>query len=263
MRPPDLTAAQCPSIPCSIAYHNPVHGCPDAGGCDLYTPGSYPSGITVTKETAVFDPGLYYVTGGMSLQSNSNVRPSTYPGTGVNAIGGTIFYFTDTSSLDVWANSGGGTTDAFNTSAMKCTGSSQLPSNIPATINGNMLLAPCTGTYGDPLGTSNPIGEQRGILFFQNRTRQATALWGGGGDSTFSGMIYIHQCVTSGNDTGTGCSASAYRSGLSMGGNSCSSSYAYGGIIADTLFTGGSASCIKLDLNPTPSFITLKVGLLR
>jgi len=91
------TSAKIGAGSCTIAYHNAVHGCPDPGGCTLYTPGYYsPNGIDVKNTTAIFDPGVYYVDGGLALDANSVVRPSIYAGVSPNNIGGAIFYLTGT-----------------------------------------------------------------------------------------------------------------------------------------------------------------------
>ena len=86
-----------------------VNGCPDSSGCDEYTAGSY-NKLSVKNGTAIFDPGVYYVTGGMVLDSNSNVRVSTTSG---NGSGGVMFYFSGSGTISVASNSGGGTTDAY------------------------------------------------------------------------------------------------------------------------------------------------------
>ncbi|MGH9436673.1 MAG: pilus assembly protein TadG-related protein, partial [Terriglobia bacterium] len=114
--PPDQLALGCKSIPCAVKYHDPVHGCPDPSGCDLYTPGYYPGGIAVINRTAIFDPGLYYLNGGLDLQANSTVRPSTAAGDGS---GGTIFYFKGAGSISVASSSGGSTLDSFASNLIK------------------------------------------------------------------------------------------------------------------------------------------------
>ncbi len=73
-----------------------VDGCPDTGGCQEFTPGYYPNGINVKNNTAIFQPGLYYVLTGFSMDANSCAYPSTAVGDGS---GGTTFYFADTSSF--------------------------------------------------------------------------------------------------------------------------------------------------------------------
>ena len=86
--------------------------------------------------------------------------------------GGVIFYF-NSGTLNVDSNSGSSCSAAISTTAslgtgqlqfgVKCTAASQVPANLPATITGNLLMGPCTGPYGDPLGTDDPIGEQHGM----------------------------------------------------------------------------------------------------
>ena len=61
----------------------------------------------------------------------------------------------------------------------QCPGGAAIDPNLLATLtkngtpytglNGNLLLAPCTGTYGDPTGA----GQYRGMLFFQDRSSGA------------------------------------------------------------------------------------------
>ncbi|HEY6072871.1 MAG TPA: pilus assembly protein TadG-related protein, partial [Anaerolineales bacterium] len=76
------TTAQIQAGNCTVAYHDPTHGCPALAGCVLYTAGYYPSDIMVKKKTAIFDPGVYYVNGKLDLQSQSMVRPGTGVGDG-------------------------------------------------------------------------------------------------------------------------------------------------------------------------------------
>ena len=272
-----------------------VNGCPAIGvaSCDEYSPGYYSGGIGVSGPggpniiVSIFDPGIYYIVGGFSANSNSCMRPSTALGDGS---GGTMFYFADANSVNVTANSGKKCpTDPstfFNTTSgtgslsygAKCTAVSSIPSNLPATLSGSVLLGPCQAptvstlcapncalNYGDPLGVSNPIGEQRGFLFFQNRAKNAgtNPQWQGGGQFLLSGTMYFHQCVTAGSDTGTGCStASAYHDIVSLGGNSGSGTYILGQIVADQVSLGGTSG-LTMDLNPTSVFSILKASIFQ
>jgi len=260
--PADEYARGCRSIPCSMSYHDAGHGCPDAGGCKLYTPGLYSSGITIKNNVAVFDPGLYYVVGGMSLQSGSAVRPSTGAGDGS---GGTVFYFSGSSTITVSANAGKSTTDPFYASSLRCTGSSSLPGNLSLTtaIQGNVLIAPCTGYYGDPLGSSDPQGVQRNILFFQDRSASSvSASWGGTSQFLLAGAIYIHHCNSSGTGSGCGPPPSYYNATFSMSGNSCAGTYVIGTMVADNLSMAGT-SCITMDLNPNAAYWMMKATVVR
>ena len=272
---------------CFVTYG--THGCPDqnatlplkpnTNGCTLYTPGPYPSGITVGQGAlgggvAVFDPGLYYVTGGLALNSGSTVRPGNGAGDGSQ---GVTFYFHGSGStagtVTVNANSGkpSSNIDLFNTTTglgslangIKCTSGSSVPSNLPTTLSGNILLGPCTGYYGDPLGASDPIGIQRGFLFFQDRSGTSIQpSWGGGGQFLLAGTMYFHSCNSTGTGTGCGAPPTYYNDIFSMLGNSGSGTYVLGDIVADNLTLGGTSG-ITMDLNPTPSFNILKASLLQ
>lgn len=259
---------------CNVAYHDAVHGCPDSGGCTLYAAGYYPSGICIgnggcggapkaSKLTAIFDPGLYYLNGGMQLQSKSMVRPGTGAGDGS---GGTVFFLTGSAPscsgqsglVCVGSNSGSESIDAFNTATVQCPGGNppdpQL--NLPATLPGNVLLAPCTGTYGDPLG------KYRGILFFQDRASGAGGGWGGGGGFLLAGSMYFHHCNATGTGVSCGANPTYYDSVFTLQGNSGSASYVLGDIITDNLAMGGTPT-INMALNPTAAYSTLKATLLR
>ena len=243
-----------------------TNGCP-AVICSEYQAGIYSHGITINNNsTAIFDPGIYYVFGGLTMGINSCLRPSTMPGDGT---GGTIFYLADGNSV----NAATGTcATPFNTtsgsgslaSGAKCTPTSTLPVNIPSSISGSVLLAPCSGTYGDPLGTNDPIGEQRGLLFFQDRatTSGAQPTWGGSGQFLISGTMYFHQCVASGTDTGLNCQSNAYNDVLSFTGNTCAGGYIVGEIIVDQLTANGSP-CITIDLQQNATHYLLKAALLQ
>jgi len=260
---------------CKILHLDATHGCPDSNGCTLYTPGYYPTGITVKNETAVFDPGIYYVKGGLALQANSFVRPNTGTTAGD---GGTIFYFSGTGTVSVDANSGkikgSHTIDSFATGEVTCPGASGVAPNpaLPATLDGNILLAPCSasGTFGDPTNAAF-----RGILFFQDRSAGTNGSpvqpqWGGGGQFLLAGTLYFHQCIVAGtptgaggSDTGLNCTAStAFNTKLSLSGNAASGTYVLGEIIVDQLTLGGT-SAINMQLNPNATYNILKATLLR
>jgi hypothetical protein len=271
--------------------------------CEVYRPGNYPSGITVKGPggpnivLSLFEPGIYYITGGITVQSNSCIRPGTAPGDGS---GGTMFYFADTNSINVGSDSGNkcyneakgvANVPAFNTSSgtgsllygAKCTNASSLPKNMPGTLTGTVLLGPCqkpdpsvpTGTllcdpncslnFGDPQGTSDPLGEQRGFLFFQNRGQNAGTApkWNGGGQFLLAGTMYFHQCVTTGTDTGTSCSnANAFNDVFNLQGNSSSNTYILGQIIVDQLSLGGNTGLV-MDLNSNQAYNILKASIFQ
>ena len=244
-------------------------GCPDTSGCTEYTPGYYASGITVKspKPTAIFQPGLYYIAGsGLSLQSNSIVRVTCCGGTADgDGSGGITFYFSGTATLSVDANSGkpgradvyyrdGGTYNGVQSRALQCPGGIPNDPAIPATIDGNVLLAPCSGAYGDP------SGEYRGFLYFQDRSAAAAPSWQGGGTTLAAGFMYFHQCRS--NGAGLHCSApgaGGYGTTFYMGGNPGSGSYAVGSLVTDTISTNGNPG-LKMLLNPNKFYPQLKVA---
>jgi putative Flp pilus-assembly TadE/G-like protein len=298
-------ASPCTSIPCSVAYKD--HGCPETsatrsnGKCVLYTPGLYktstgfPTGIQVgpgggtSGTTALFDPGLYYVVGGLHLNSNSTVRPGTGAGDGS---GGVVFYFSGSGTVTVASNSGSINHDAFNTlsgpvdstgarypndsthtnvtygNGVKCAGTTVVPSNLQnggagVNIQGNILLGACTGYYGDPLGASDPIGIQHNFLFFQDRSAQSVQpSWGGGGQFLLAGTMYFHSCNAAGTGVGCGAAGTYYNDNFSLNGNSGSGTYVLGNIVTDNLILGGTSG-ITMDLNPNPAYNVLKASLLR
>ena len=245
-----------------------VNGCPEtSGGCDEYTPGYYPSGITVKNATAIFREGIYWVVGGMSLQANGNVRPSTAPATNPSdQIGGTMFYFSGTGTISVAANSGNKPPAvAFNTTSgsgvfafgAKCTAGSSIPSNLPATFTGSVLLAPCTGTYGDP------ASGQRGILFFQDRSASGvSAEFHGGGQALLAGAMYFHHCNSTENSLPCGSPPTYYNDTLVMEGTPGAGTYVLGNITVDNIQLTGTSD-IYMDLNPSATYAILKASLLR
>lgn len=257
-----LSAPSVPSTippPKGVSVSYPNLGCPDHSGCTLYVPGYYPSTLQVKIGTAIFDPGIYYLAGGLTLAANSTVRPSTTTGNG----DGVMFYFSGSSSVSVSANSGKDLSlDPFLTSRVQCPGGAPVTikdssGSVVNQLNGNILLGMCSGTYGDPLG------QNRGMLFFQDRAGSgANASWGGGGQFLLAGNMYFHHCNSAG--TGTQCSLppSGYSDVFSLSGNSGSGTYVLGDIVTDQLQLGGTSG-IAMQLNPNAAYNILKVQLLQ
>jgi Putative Flp pilus-assembly TadE/G-like len=271
---PPAGLAGCTSVPCDVGYT--VHGCPDTAGCQLYTAGHYTSAINVgpgggggggggSGVTAIFDSGLYYLDDGLNLNSLSIVRPGNDGGT---TYAGATFYFAGSSSVSVASNSGSRTTNIDNFlagSALCPTG--VLPGNLTATtaITGNILLGPCSGYYGDPLGAAEPstIGEQRGMLFFQDRSAQnVNPNWGGGGQFLLAGNMYFHSCNASGTGISCGAAGTYYNDMFTLQGNSGSTTYVLGDIVTDNLTLGGTSG-ITMDLNPASASNILKASLVQ
>jgi len=266
-------------------------GCPDpSGGCDHYTAGHYPGGIEVKNNKpsgsgatgyAVFDPGVYYLDGDFKADAQSCLRPSTAVGDGS---GGTMFYFSGTGTLNIGANSGtlsNCQTALVSLSQLRCInsgfGTTILPDNVVTAggLVGNVLLGPCQapsggGTnYGDPLGADDPVGEQRGMLFFQNRSADLAAAgnqpsWGGGGAFGLAGMMYFHYCNSAdGAGLGTNCNnTNGFTDKFSLGGGSASTTFVIGDIVVDKLHMNGTPN-IEMDLNPNALFYVFKASLLQ
>ncbi|MBZ5491528.1 MAG: hypothetical protein LAO76_11410 [Acidobacteriia bacterium] len=224
--------------------------------------------------TGILDPGLYYVAAnGFNLGDNSTSRMSTATGDGSN---GVMFYFSTSATVGVTSNSGksspctsassgngtpngcvvsykiNGTlssvgTGAVASRALQCPGGSPNPAQVPATLDGNILLGPCSGTYASPDGN-------RGFLFFQNRATSASPSWGGGGQFLSSGFLYFH--------SGSGGTCGTNTSCLSLQGGSGAHSYALGNIVVDELSLGGNPE-INMILNPAATFAVLRATLLE
>ena len=279
-------AASIASGTCLVGHN--FDGCPDAAGCVLYTPGKYtPNGISVKAATAIFEPGLYYLDGGLGLLSGSMARPAVGPSVSdPQGYGGTMFYLTGTAQkcsgqtglVCVGSDSGSpkagfdpfpppGTGTPSASSVLQCPGGAAPDASLglPATLSGNVFLAPCSGPYADP------TNQYRGMLFFQDRASYQGGGWGGGGGYLLAGSMYFHQCNSSG--TGTGCStpctslgsassSSGFCSGFGMQGNAGATSYVLGMIITDTLSMGGGPT-VEMALNPNATYNLLKVAILR
>jgi len=283
--PPNTTAPIVCPAPASSA------------GCAEYLPGLYTNGICVGKSCpknpgsscvgptntciAIFEPGIYYIQGDFKADPNSCLRPGGGPGDGS---GGVMFYFSGGGSVTVDSNSGSkcstpfvtagypGTTSLVN--GIKCKASSAIPANLTGvtSLTGNVLLAPCTGPgglhgpYGDPyehLSEVDPLGEQRGFLFFQDRSHtNMTQSWGGGGSFLLAGTMYFHSCNAAGTGVGCGPAGTNYTDSFTLQGNSGSSTYVLGDIVADNLSLGGSSG-ITMDLNTTVAFNILKASIFQ
>ncbi len=233
-----------------------------------------------SSNTAIFDPGLYYLGradssgGGLQLRTHAMVRPSTATGDGSL---GTMFYFATANSISFGSNSGSESIDAYypdgstnggvTSPALRCPSGSPTPTQVPATIPGNVLLGPCGKTSG--IGAANQYGSpdgNRGFLFFQSRSNAANggsctggfggncAILGGGAGFIFSGFIYLHDGNGGTCGTGTSC--------LSLAGGSGGNSFTIGNIVVDKLSMVGNSG-VTMILNPTATFSVLRPILLQ
>src|SRR5579883_126824 len=294
---PSCTSAQIVSGNCHVSYG--VDGCPDrTAGCTEYTPGLYTSPIVVKKATAIFVPGIYYLqptsfdseNGGVpgctdeakpkgqsnydfAVDSNGVVRVATATGDGSH---GVMFYLsgpggkTGYGSAFFGANAGksSDTIDPYTTSNVYSDCGASAPSGgpaLPATLNGNVLLGPCTnkGTYiGSP--STDSTGPVRGLLFFQDRNNgtngyvQGQPSMQGGGGLLLAGNMYFHNCPSlpcAGYPTN-------YNAFLQLQGTPGGGTYVLGNITADQLIEAGNGS-IYMQQNPNAIYNILKASLLQ
>jgi hypothetical protein len=164
-------------------------------------------------------------------------------------------------SINISGNSGLRAVDPFytagggpaNNPAIICPGGQAPNPPLPTTVNFNVLLGVCSGTYGDPSGLN------RGMLIFADRSNSGTSWYsqptlGGNGALLFTGNLYFHNCV--------GSPCTGYNQDLTITGNGSSSTAVVGEIVTDQLSVGGNGT-INMQLFPTSGFGVLKAGLLR
>jgi hypothetical protein len=230
--------------------------------------------------TGIFDPGLYYIdSSGLGFGDGSTARVSTATGDGSD---GVMFYFSTSGSVSVGSNSGNspactsassgsgtpksgcivsyktdGTSSGAATSyvfsqKLQCPSGSANPSQVPSSLDGNVLLGPCGGLNKGISTTYGSSDNNRGFLLFQRAA--ANPSWGGGGQFLSSGFLYFH--------SGSGSTCGSTTSCLTLQGGSKSQSYTLGDIVVDELSMGGNPQ-INMILNPTATFQVLKPTLLQ
>jgi len=103
--------------------------------------------------------------------------------------------------------------------------------------------------------TGNPYGEQRGLLFYQDRSwdtstgsQSANPRWQGGGNFYIAGNLYFHNTPGFGNNF-------IFQANGSAG-------YFNGAIVTDTFDIGGNAP-LTMYLNPNTGFVSVKASLIR
>jgi hypothetical protein len=277
-----IDAPSKPADHAATAILDPCPGYDPAVKCEDYQPGYYPatqlcnsvsvsicigSGGGSANSLAVFEPGIYYLDGDFATSNgkNSCIRPGVGIGDGS---GGTMFYLHGSSTLNKSPNGGpmvlrdtgnvvfacADPTFGVPVSSLSCV------SNIPpgvATLTGNVLLAPCTGPYGDPLGGSH----ERGLLFFHDRDTQPTTQpsWRAASSFALVGSLYFHRCNTApAGGSGVNCDPSAFTETLTL--SSGANAYVIGNIVADQLNLGGA---MTVGLSPKAEYYTLKASLLQ
>ncbi|HYM12900.1 MAG TPA: pilus assembly protein TadG-related protein [Bryobacterales bacterium] len=242
--PASLTAASQPAVPAG------VDGCP-AGftNCVLYLPGTYNGGISARNQTALFDPGLYYMNGGgFHSASNSTMLMATcnapaqptltpplpaLPADTINGIQcGMVVY-----------NTGNGNNDIIDVGANGSAGC-YVPAGGGAPV--------CPGLQGAPV---TPAWE--GILFFEDRDSAAhtgvsgSHKLGGGGNLALTGTLYLTNwdiCPTGGAcTTMTSLGNGTKYQQVTLRGSGGNTTLIQGQIITGVLDAGGNGT-IRMNL---------------
>ena len=235
-------------------YYPPTTACPIGGTVAICVGGG--AGFPPGANEAVFEPGVYYLGGDFVAAGNSCLRSQT---TGGDGTGGTMFYLAGAATLEVTTNSGTACpdSDSFPVTTAACPGGTL---NLPGVtvLTGNVLLAPCTGPYGDPSGA----GTTRGILFFHDRSAQPAIqpVWNSAASFALVGNLYFHYCGSSSAGSGRNCASTAFTDTLSLGSGALS--YIAGGMVVDQLSLLERSS-ITVSLNPNPQYYVLKASLVQ
>lgn len=269
----------------TVSHLDPCPGYDSHVRCDDYQPGYYPAAVSCNSATvsicvdgsihdtlAIFEPGIYYLDGDFVTVGGVHdtcLRPGTGIGDGSS---GTMLYLHGSSTVNISPNSGrmmvhkpprntvvfacADPTYGVPLNSLTCISN---PTGIE-TLTGNVLLAPCTGPYGDPMGA----GHERGLLFFHDRDTQPTTQpsWS---SAVFGlvGSLYFHYCnSTTANASGSGanCDSTAFTETLTL--SSGANAYIIGNIVADQLHLAGN-SAITVGLSPKAEYYTLKASLLQ
>ena len=222
--------------------------------CYEYSPGYYPSGISVgSVTTVIFAPGVYYMNGSLTAGASATLRvakPSGYKQTD-----GVMFYFLS-GSFNVSGCSGcsSSTLANVNSTDLTCDGSSPPASlGMPTTISGNVLYGMCAtkGTYFDAGDdTTDSVGSpgSRGLLFFEDHANTTQPVFGGSGELAFAGALYFH--------------SNAYTDQLNISGGASSGTFILGEIIVDEVNLSGSGA-VRLALSSAATTPLSKVGVFK
>lgn len=165
-------------------------------------------------------------------------------------------------NVDPYLPAGGG---PANQRPAGCAGNPIAPTPpLPASLVGNVLMGPCTGTYGDVSvdPTTNTPYPIRGMLFFQDRANNlpsGQANFQGGGGLLLAGTLYFHNCPGS-----PVCQPynTDYNAILQFQGNPGSDTRVVGNITVDSLNLAGNGS-IDMVLDPNRVRTVLKATMVR
>jgi hypothetical protein len=227
-----------------------------SGSCLEFTPGYYPTGINVSNlagysnDVAIFQPGVYYLNGSLSVGSSSTVR-NVWTGTQPSTQG-VMFYFL--TGGPVFSGGSGAASSSINSipsSYLNCS-CSTTNTGMPSTLQGNILAAQCSagGTYvGTPSSDSYSATGVRGLLFFADHgdVYQNTVI-GAGASLAFTGTFYFHN--------------SSYSDQVTLSGAGNSNTYAIGNIVVDQLSLSGSGT-IQMGLTGSSAQSSPQVSLFQ
>jgi hypothetical protein len=195
--------------------------------CTVYLPGIYTGGIGVQGTTAIFQPGIYYVTGAPSSGTFKGV------GFGTQATGSDMIMCSTTCVADT--------------------------SGCCTTGNGMMVYMTGGGAFNVQSGSSSSLkgsdtsSAYKGVLFFGDRDNSSgsalTHSFGGGAALTLQGTIYL-------------TNKSLHNQTIQLKGGSGSGTLIQGEIITDILTMGGSGS-ITMNLNAGLSYTINQVALVN
>src|SRR6185437_12577752 len=110
--PPSDPNSSATTNPATTPVANGSFGCIQAGGCTLYSPGHYVSDPGIKNVNALFAPGVYYLTGGLSI-TLTNGGGANYSAmcvgcpTDTNTGDGVLFYDTGAKDASGFAATGG------------------------------------------------------------------------------------------------------------------------------------------------------------
>lgn len=238
-----------------------VDGCADTSGCAEFKPGVYAAGIGpyLYWQTMIFVPGIYYMNGSVEVDSEIRLgKPPAWKQTD-----GVMFYF-KSGTLHITNGSGnlGARVTPLPSTALTCDGTDPDPSHlaIPAKLNGNILVGPCTanGTYWDTNGdTTDTPGTPaspgtRGLIVFQDPANIFTPSQGnidGGAALTFAGSLYYH--------------STSYQTLFNINNAGVSGGLALGQVIADKVAIAGSGALKMLLVAPSSAGGAVKAGMFQ
>jgi Flp pilus assembly protein TadG len=258
-RAPDPYAST--PVPANVRLHSPTlpltglavaygtDGCPDhTANCLEFAPGYYPTGIVLSGyTTAIFQPGIYYMDGSITISGGVTLRMAKPAGT--KQTDGMMFYF-HSCSINMSGGISPHLVDSVASTVMSCDGSAPPASfGIPTSITGHVLVAQCVanGTYWDNYGdTTDGVGTVRGLVFYGDHGNTTSPALSGSSGISFAGNMYFH--------------STSYAIDMAMSGTSSTQAY-WGSIVTDSVaLSGGSTIPV---LNSTLSLPSNKVAMFQ